>query len=158
MPSSTWARVADMTRREWDDFLALNLTSAFLLSRAVIPAMVERGAGHIVAVSSISGLHGQRSGAAYSAAKAGLHGLVASLAKELGPHGINVNGVVIGNAPHPSRSDERQRELDTLVHLGRGGAHDEFAAAIAFLCSDDASYLSGAMLETDGGFGRSIHL
>jgi NAD(P)-dependent dehydrogenase (short-subunit alcohol dehydrogenase family) len=154
MPGSRWCPVVDMTRREWDDFLALNLTSAFLFSHAVLPSMLALGRGRIVCVSSISGDNGQRAGSAYAAAKAGLTGFVASLAKEVGPQGIGVNGIVVGNAPHPSRTTERQEVLDQWVHLGRVGDYEEFAAAIAFLCSDDASYLSGALVPVDGGFSR----
>jgi NAD(P)-dependent dehydrogenase (short-subunit alcohol dehydrogenase family) len=154
MPGSRWCTVAEMTRREWDDFLALNLTSAFLLSHAALPIMLAQGHGRIVCVSSISGHNGQRAGAAYAAAKAGLTGLVASLAKEVGARGVGVNGIVVGNAPHPSRTPERQVLLDEWVHLGRVGRYEEFAAAITFLCSPDASYLSGAMIPVDAGFHR----
>jgi len=153
-PGSGWHTVAETPLAEWQDFLALNLTATFLCARAVIPTMMAQGSGRIVAVSSISGTSGQRAGAGYAAGKAGLTGLVASLAKELAPHGIGVNGVVLGNAPHPTRTPERQALLDGWVHLGRVGRHDEFAAAIAFLCSDDASYLSGSMVPVDGGFHR----
>ncbi|MEQ8840312.1 MAG: SDR family oxidoreductase [Acidimicrobiales bacterium] len=154
MPGSRWVPVADTTTGEWNSFLALNLTSAFLCARAVIPSMIDGGYGRIVCVNSISGENGQRAGAGYAAGKAGLVGLVASLAKELGPHGVAVNGITVGNAPHPSRTADRQELLDEWVHLGRVGSYDEFAAAIAFLCSADASYLSGAFLATDGGFHR----
>jgi NAD(P)-dependent dehydrogenase (short-subunit alcohol dehydrogenase family) len=154
MPGSAWSTVLDTMLEDWQSFLALNLTSAFLCSRAVLPAMLERGDGRIVCVSSISGTNGQRAGAGYAAAKAGLTGLVASLAKEVAERGVRVNGVVIGNAPHPTRTPERQAVLDQWVHVGRVGRYDEFAAAITFLCSDDASYLSGAMVPVDGGFHR----
>jgi NAD(P)-dependent dehydrogenase (short-subunit alcohol dehydrogenase family) len=153
-PGSGWHTVAETPLAEWHDFLALNLTATFLCARAAIPTMVAQGSGRIVAVSSISGAYGQRAGAGYAAGKAGLTGLVASLAKELAPHGVGVNGVVLGNAPHPTRTPERQALLDGWVHLGRVGRYDEFAAAITFLCSDDASYLSGAMVPVDGGFHR----
>lgn len=135
-------------------FLALNLTSAFLCARAVLPAMVERGRGHIVSVGSISGTYGQNSGAAYAAAKAGLVALVSSLAKEAAVSGVSCNGIVVGNAPFPGRPEHRQAQLDSFVHVGRVGRHEEFAGAIAFLCSEDASYLSGAMVAVDGGFHR----
>jgi NAD(P)-dependent dehydrogenase (short-subunit alcohol dehydrogenase family) len=154
MAGSAWATVRDSTLDDWQRFLALNLTSAFLCSRAVIPAMVEQGHGRIVCVSSISGTNGQRAGAGYAAAKAGLTGLVASIAKETATNGVRANGVILGNAPHPTRTPERQAVLDQWVHVGRVGAYEEFAAAIAFLCSDDASYLSGAMVPVDGGFHR----
>jgi NAD(P)-dependent dehydrogenase (short-subunit alcohol dehydrogenase family) len=154
MPGSTWAPVRETTLDDWQRFLALNLTSAFLCSRAVLGPMVEHAHGRIVCVSSISGSYGQRAGAGYAAAKAGLTGLVASLAKEHAAQGVRVNGVILGNAPHPTRTAERQAVLDQWVHLGRVGEYEEFAAAITFLCSDDASYMSGAMVPVDGGFHR----
>jgi NAD(P)-dependent dehydrogenase (short-subunit alcohol dehydrogenase family) len=154
MPGAAWSTVEQSTLADWNSFLALNLTGAFLMSRAVIPSMLERGRGHIVSVSSISGVNGQVAGSGYAAAKAGLTGLTASLAKEVGARGINVNGIVVGNAPFPGRDPARQDLLDSWVHLGRVGEHREFAAAIAFLCSEDASYFSGAMIPVDGGFHR----
>jgi NAD(P)-dependent dehydrogenase (short-subunit alcohol dehydrogenase family) len=158
MPGTAWAPVRDTSLHDWNAFLALNLTALFLCARAVIPTMVAQRSGRIVAVSSISATNGQRAGAGYAAGKAGLSGLVGSLAKELAPDGIGVNAVVLGNAPHPSRTEERQAQLDGWVHVGRVGRYEEFAAAITFLCSDDASYLSGAMVPVDGGFHRSTAL
>ena len=84
MPGAAWSTVEQSTLADWNSFLALNLTGAFLMSRAVIPSMLERGRGHIVSVSSISGTNGQVAGSGYAAAKAGLTGLTASLAKEVG--------------------------------------------------------------------------
>jgi NAD(P)-dependent dehydrogenase (short-subunit alcohol dehydrogenase family) len=155
LPGAAWATVADSTLEDWNGFLALNLTSAFLCSRAVLPGMLAKGRGHIVSVGSISGTYGQRSGVGYAAGKAGLEALVASIAKDFAHRGISSNGIVVGNAPFPTRPAERQAELDSYVHLGRVGRHDEFAAAIAFLCSEESSYLSGAMVPVDGGFHRS---
>jgi NAD(P)-dependent dehydrogenase (short-subunit alcohol dehydrogenase family) len=155
LPGARWATVADSTLEDWNGFLALNLTSAFLCSRAVLPGMLAKGRGHIVSVGSISGTYGQRGGVGYAAGKAGLEALVASIAKDFAQRGISSNGIVVGNAPFPTRPAERQAELDSYVHLGRVGRHDEFAAAIAFLCSEESSYLSGAMVPVDGGFHRS---
>jgi NAD(P)-dependent dehydrogenase (short-subunit alcohol dehydrogenase family) len=154
LPGSQWSTVADCSLADWNSFLALNLTGPFLISRAVLPSMVARGRGHIVSVSSISAVNGQIAGSAYAAGKAGLHALTASLAKEVAAKGINVNGIIIGNAPFPNRDPARQALLDSWVHVGRVGRHAEFAAVIAFLCSDDASYLSGTMVPVDGGFHR----
>ncbi len=154
LPGSAWSTVEQCSLADWNSFLALNLTGAFLLSRAVLPSMLARGRGHIVSVSSISGVYGQVAGSAYAAAKAGLTGLTASLAKEVATRGINVNGIVVGNAPFPGRDPARQDLLDSWVHVRRVGRHAEFAAAIAFLCSEDASYLSGVMMPVDGGFHR----
>ncbi|MFY1638053.1 SDR family NAD(P)-dependent oxidoreductase [Solwaraspora sp. WMMB335] len=155
LPGARWTPVAESTLDDWTGFLSLNLTSAFCCARAVLPGMLDRGRGHIVGVGSISGTNGQVNGAAYAAAKAGMSALVASLAKEYGARGISANGIIVGNAPFPGRPPERQQHLDRAVHLGRVGGYEEFAAAIAFLCSPDASYLSGAMIPVDGGFHRS---
>ena len=154
MPGTSWGSVLDSSLADWRGFLDLNLTACFLCIRAVLPSMLERGRGHIVNVGSISGTNGQRGGAGYAAAKAGLAALVASVAKEVGAQGVSCNGIIVGNAPHPTRTAERQALLDGWVHLARVGRHDEFAAAIAFLCSDESSYLSGAMIPVDGGFHR----
>ena len=154
LPGSQWSTVADCSLADWNSFLALNLTGPFLISRAVLPSMVARGRGHIVSVSSISAVNGQIAGSGYAAGKAGLHAFTASLAKEVAAKGINVNGIIIGNAPFPNRDPARQALLDSWVHVGRVGRHAEFAAVIAFLCSEDASYLSGTMVPVDGGFHR----
>lgn len=154
MPGAQWSTVADCSLADWNSFLALNLTGPFLISRAVLPSMLSRGRGHIVSVSSISATNGQIAGSAYASGKAGLHAFTASLAKEVAAKGINVNGIIIGNAPFPNRDPARQALLDSWVHVGRVGRHSEFAAVIAFLCSEDASYLSGAMVPVDGGFDR----
>ena len=79
---------------------------------------------------------------------------MASIAKETAGRGISCNGIIVGNAPFPGRPHARQAELDALTHVGRVGRHEEFAAAIAFLCSADAAYLSGTMVPVDGGFHR----
>jgi NAD(P)-dependent dehydrogenase (short-subunit alcohol dehydrogenase family) len=154
MPGTAWAPVTDQTLADWRAFMALNLDAPFVFAREVLPSMRERGWGRIVCVSSISATNGQRNGAAYAAAKAGLHALVASIAKENATQGVRANGIIVGNAPHPTRTPERQALLDEWVHVARVGAYEEFAAAIAFLCSEDASYLSGAMVPVDGGFSR----
>jgi NAD(P)-dependent dehydrogenase (short-subunit alcohol dehydrogenase family) len=154
LPGAQWSTVAECSLADWNSFLALNLTGAFLMSRAVLPSMIARGRGHIVSVSSISAVNGQVAGAGYAAAKAGLTGLTASLAKEVAAKGVNVNGIIIGNAPFPNRDPARQALLDSWVHVGRVGDRSEFAAVIAFLCSEDASYMSGAMIPVDGGFHR----
>ena len=150
-PSAPWGLFADTTIETHRQFVALNLLSAFICSRAVLDGMLERGYGKIVCVSSISAILGQTGGSAYAAAKAGLIGFVASLAKEVGARGVNVNAITIGNAPHPSRTAERTAELNEWNHLGREGTYVEFAKAISFLVSDDASYLSGSNLVVDGG-------
>jgi NAD(P)-dependent dehydrogenase (short-subunit alcohol dehydrogenase family) len=153
-PGASWSRLADSSVEDWLGFLNLNLVAAFTCARAALPSMLARGRGHIVCVGSISGTNGQVLGSAYAAAKAGLSGLVASIAKEYAADGVSCNGIVVGNAPHPTRTAERQTQLDSYVHLARVGRYEEFAATIAFLCSEQSSYMSGAMIPVDGGFHR----
>jgi NAD(P)-dependent dehydrogenase (short-subunit alcohol dehydrogenase family) len=150
-----WASVLDTPVAQFEAFLRLNLVSAYICSRVVLPGMLAAGWGRIVCVSSIVADTGQRNGAGYAVGKAGLHTLVASLAKEVGLLGVGVNGVVVCNAPHPVRTPDRQSVLDAATHLGRVGAYEEFAAAIAFLAGPDSSYLSGTMVPVDGGTHRS---
>lgn len=114
MPGASWSPVEHCSLVDWNSFLALNLTDPFLMAHAVLPSMLARGRGHIVRVSSISGVHGQVAGSAYAAAKAGLTGLTASLAKEVAAKGVNVNGIVVGNAPFPGRDPARQAVLDSF--------------------------------------------
>jgi len=137
-----------------DDFrriVDLNFTSQVMMLRAVLGGMVERGYGRVVCVSSISAVLGQEAGSAYAAGKAALHGLVPSIAKEVARFGVNVNLVVLGNPPHPSRTAARQEYLNRLSHVGWVGRLEEFGKAIAFLLSDEASYISGTALAIDGG-------
>ena len=136
---------------DFDAFIRLNLGSAFICTRAVVNGMIERRYGKIVCVSSISAVFGQRAGVGYASAKAGLSGFIHSVSKEVAPHGINANAVLFGNAPHPSRTPEREAVLNEWNHFGRHGTYDEFAGPIAFLTSDDATYLSGSTLVVDGG-------
>ena len=157
-PGVAWREARHTSVADFYAFVVLNLGSAFICTHAVLDGMIERGFGKIVCVNSISAVFGQRAGVGYAAAKAGLSGLVGSLAKEVAPHGVNVNAVLIGNAPHPSRTPERQARLDSWSHFGRPGRYEEFAAPIAFLVSDDASYLSGSTLVVDGGTLRFAQL
>lgn len=132
-------------------FIDVNLMSQVMCAHAVVGGMVERGYGKIVCVSSISAVLGQENGIPYATGKAAIHGFVKSLAKEVARFGVNVNVVVLGNPPHPTRTERRQEYLDELSHFGRVGRFEEFGKAIAFLASDDASYISGAVLPIDGG-------
>lgn len=122
-----------------------------MVLRALLPGMVARGYGKVVCVSSISASIGQEAGAGYAAGKSALHGLVYSVAKEVGRKGVNINAVILGNPPHPSRTPARQDYFNKLSHLDRVGRFEEFGKAIGFLLSDDASYISGALVPIDGG-------
>lgn len=147
--------VAQMSDAMWDDLLDLNLSSAFRLSRAVIPAMAEAGYGRIVNVSSQAAYRGSVGRAHYAAAKAGLLGLTYSLARELGPDGITVNAVVPGRIDSDMVSDfggdaKVARWLEETP-LGRLGTPAELASAVGYLTSAEASYVTGAALNVGGG-------
>jgi 3-oxoacyl-[acyl-carrier protein] reductase len=150
----TDARVEQMSDEVFEETLSVNLTAAFRLCRAVIPGMRTAGFGRIVNVSSQAALTGSVAHAHYAAAKAGLHGLTFSLAKELGPDGITVNLVVPGRirtAMLDDRSHGREDEWLAQTPLRRFGTPEEVAAAVAFLASPAASYITGAALNVSGG-------
>jgi 3-oxoacyl-[acyl-carrier protein] reductase len=150
----TDARVEELTDELIEETLAVHLTAAFRLCRAVVPGMRAAGFGRIVNVSSQAALMGSAAHAHYAAAKAGLHGLTFSLAKELGPDGITVNLVVPGRIRTPlldERSEGRMDEWLAQTPLGRLGTPEEVAGAVAFLASDEASYVTGAALNVSGG-------
>lgn len=150
-PMTPWAEFAKSEFAHFRAIFEMNFFTQAMLLHALLPGMVSRGYGKVVCVSSISAVLGQESGAAYASGKLALHALVSSVSKEVARHGVNVNAVVLGNPPHPSRTPERQAYLDMLSHFDRVGRLDEFGKAIAFLLSDDASYISGAAVPIDGG-------
>lgn len=134
---------------DWSDTLATNLTGAFNCSRAALRGMVRARSGRIVMVSSVAGLHGNPGQAAYGASKAGMVGLARTLAKEYARKNVTVNVV----APGPVATAMTEGLVDAIaeaVPLGRPGTVDEIAAAIEFLASPRASYISGAVLPVDG--------
>jgi len=144
---------------DWDQTVALNLKSAFLCIRAAVPVMKRQGYGRIVNVSSFAGRNFSRiSGPHYSAAKAGIIGLTKHMAVELGPFGIAVNSVapsVVLTARVKAKwedrpEDERQRVL-AGIPLRRLAQPEEVATVIAFLASDDASYVNGVCVDVNGG-------
>jgi 3-oxoacyl-[acyl-carrier protein] reductase len=148
--------LANMTEEYWDLIMALNLKSAFLCVKAVWEEMVARKSGCIVNVSSIAGRNGGGPGAAaYAAAKAGLLTYTKSLAKELAPHGVRVNGIAPGVIATPfherySPAEVMQR-LVALIPLGRAGTSEEIADVIVFLASPAARYITGETIEVNGG-------
>jgi len=150
-PATPWAEFARCDMTHFRTIFEMNFFTQAMLLHALLPGMLERGYGKIVCVSSISALLGQETGSAYAAGKLALHGLVSSVSKETARRGININAVVLGNPPHPTRTPERQDYLNELSHFGRLGDLSEFGKAIAFLLSDDASYISGAAVPIDGG-------
>lgn len=147
----------DITEEEYDLVLDVNLKGTFLTTQAAVPALLERGGGAIVSLSSVSG---ERGGgvfgtSAYSAAKAGIMGLTRALARELTPRGIRVNCVAPSMIDTDIAGDlltpERKVELAKGTLLGRLGTVDDVVKSILFLASDESSYLTGVTLDINGG-------
>lgn len=150
-PATPWAEFADSDMADFRAIFELNFFSQAMVLHALLPGMLARGYGKIVCVSSISAVLGQEAGSAYASGKMALHALVSSVSKEVARRGVNINAVILGNPPHPSRAPGRQDYLDRLSHFDRVGRLEEFGKAIAFLLSDDASYMSGAAVPIEGG-------
>jgi len=149
---TTW----EIEETEWDFILALNLKSAFLCSKAVIPHMLARKSGRIVNLSSLVGRTAPALSAAhYSAAKAGVRGLTWHLARELAPHGITVNAIAPWLTLTQRIKKLRRPEVDATLRaqtpLGRFAEPQEVADAVRFLASDEAAYVTGATLDVNGG-------
>lgn len=145
----------DVTNEEWRRMVDTNLSSAFYLSRVIAPDMISRQYGRIINVGSMWGKVGASCEVAYSASKAGLRGFTMALAKELGPSGITVNGVepgVIETDMNAALDAETKAALCEETPLCRMGTPEEVAAAIGFLASDEAGFITGQMLGVDGGF------
>lgn len=136
---------------EWDQVLATNLTAAAALSRAAAEDMIKRRAGVIINITAIQERLPVAGHAAYAASKGGLVALTRALATELSPLGIRVNGVAPGMIGTPALQANRGADAASATLLGRDGTPNELAAAVAFLASDDASFITGVNLTVDGG-------
>lgn len=148
-------RVLEMSAVEWEKVLAVNLTGTFYCCQAAAPHMIERGWGRIVNLSSMAAQQGSTGGHShYAAAKAGIVGFSRSLARELAPSGITVNVVSPGwidTEGWEGQLDGHRDEYAARVPVGRLGSPEDVAHAVAFLASEEASYITGVVLPINGG-------
>ena len=143
-----------MSDDDWDRVLAVDLKSVFLCTRAVLKYMLKQRRGRIISIASIVGLVGNPGQANYAAAKAGIIGFTRSVAREVASRGITVNAIAPGfidTEMTQKLSHDQRQELMLLIPLGRLGSPDDVAAAVSFLASDEASYITGQVLTVDGG-------
>ena len=145
----------DLSQKEWDHLVAVDLTSIYVCCRLLVPDMVRQRYGRIVNISSIWGMVGASCEVAYSAVKAGVIGFSKALAKELGPSGITVNCVapgVIETDMMNGYDGETKRALANETPLGRLGTPRDIAAAVLFLSGEGGSFITGQVLSPNGGF------
>jgi 3-oxoacyl-[acyl-carrier protein] reductase len=143
-----------MKPEDWDAVIATNLTSVFRLSKGVLKRMMKERRGRIVSLTSIVGLTGNAGQANYAAAKAGILGFTKSLAKEIASRGITVNAVAPGFIDTDmtrTLTEDQRTALTSQVPMARLGSVDDIAAAVLFLCSPGASYVTGETLHVNGG-------
>jgi 3-oxoacyl-[acyl-carrier protein] reductase len=143
-----------MKRSDWDLVLAINLTGPFLLTQALLRPMIKNRWGRIVNMASVVGRAGQAGQVNYSASKAGLIGLTKSLAREVASRGITVNAVAPGFIETPMTAVLDEKQTSTMlaqIPLGRRGTDQDIARAVKFLASEEASYITGHVLDVNGG-------
>lgn len=141
-----------MADNEWHDVIDTTLNGFFYMTRRLLKHMMpRRRGGRIVNISSLSGIKGMPGQTNYSAAKAALIGATKALAQEVAPRGVTVNAVAPGFIETDMTKDLQQDELKKLVPVGRFGQADEVAALVAFLVSDDAAYITGEVININGG-------
>ncbi len=143
-----------MKDAEWDDVIAVNLTAAFRLSRAVLRGMMKKRWGRIIQITSVVGETGNPGQGNYAAAKAGLIGMSKSLAAEVASRNITVNAVSPGFIATPmteALTDAQKAAIAARIPAGRMGAAGEIAAAVVYLASDEAAYVTGETIQINGG-------
>ena len=152
---SSFSLFTDLTLEEWNRFLSINLTGAFLYSKAVIPSMVSRKSGSIINISSMWGLVGSSCEVHYSTTKAALIGFTKALAKELGPSGIRVNAIapgVIATDMNNELSEEDVNALTEETPLMKIGKPEDVARAVLFLAGEGADFITGEVMNLSGGY------
>ena len=145
----------DITLEDWNRELNVNLTSAFLYTKETVPGMISRKWGRIINISSMWGVVGASCEVCYSTAKAALIGMTKALAKELGPSGITVNAIapgLIDTDMNNHLTEEEKNDLIDMTPMSRIGKTCDVAAAVLFLAGDDASFITGDVLNLSGGF------
>jgi 3-oxoacyl-[acyl-carrier protein] reductase len=143
-----------MSDEEWDTVLNIDLKSAFLCTRAVLRHMLRQRWGRIISIASVVGVIGNAGQANYASAKAGVIGLTRSVAKEVGSRGITANAIAPGfiETKMTEQLEEKQRQaLLERIPLGKAGSPEDVAEAVAFLASEEAGYITGHVLNVDGG-------
>lgn len=148
------ARLVKMTEAQFDNVLSVNLKGVFQCTQAVVPTMTAQGSGVILIASSVVGLYGNFGQTNYAATKAGVIGFTKTWARELGPKGIRTVAVCPGFIATPILETIPQPVMEKMIEkvpLGRLGQPEEIARVYAFLASDDASYINGAVIEVSGG-------
>jgi 3-oxoacyl-[acyl-carrier protein] reductase len=145
-----------MSEEQWEQVIQVNLTGTFNCIRALTKSMMKQRAGKIINISSIVGVIGNAGQANYCASKAGIIGLTKSVARELASRNIQVNAIAPGYIETDMTgelSEDVQEKLKTTIPLGRIGRPEEIAAAAAFLASDQSDYITGQVIQVDGGMG-----
>ena len=143
-----------MSEAQWDAVIAVNLKSAFNFVHAATPVMMRQRSGSIINMASVVGVQGNAGQSNYSASKAGMIGLAKSIAQELGPRGVRANAIAPGfiiTAMTDALSDEIKEEWAKKIPLRRGGTPEDVANIATFLASDLSSYVSGQVIQVDGG-------
>ena len=143
-----------MTEQQWDAVIAVNLKSAFNYIHAVLPIMMHQKSGSIINMASVVGVHGNAGQANYAASKAGLIALAKSIAQEVGSRGIRANAIAPGfieTAMTAALPDEIRAEWCQKIPLRRGGKVEDIANVATFLASDMSSYVTGQVIQVDGG-------